>query len=120
MEAIGESMATLASVDLMIKKPMLLEFVKQYLDGGDPKMSLVSALYADYRGLSPLLIQLGGPENLLDDTRRMIPRLKEAGVAAEVEVWKDMVHVWQLFAHVLDKGQEAIDISGSYILARIK
>jgi len=47
----------------------------------------------------------------------MISRLKEAGVAVKVEVWKDKAHVWHFFAQMLDKGPEAISKIGRYILA---
>ncbi len=58
---------------------------------------------------------MGDAETLLDDTTRIEPRLKEAGVDVTVEVWDEMIHVWHLFAPMLDKGQEAIDRIGAFV-----
>jgi acetyl esterase/lipase len=68
---------------------------------GDRKASLVSPLYADLRHLPPLLIQVGVSEVLLDDSRRLAERAGSYGVNVTLEVWPDMIHVWQLFAAVL-------------------
>ena len=36
-----------------------------------------------------------------------------------LEPWKDMIHVWQMFASFLPEGQEAIDGIGKYLRATI-
>jgi epsilon-lactone hydrolase len=41
--------------------------------------------------------------------------MRAAGVAAEVEVWPRMPHVWQLFARVLPEGQQAIKRIGVFL-----
>ncbi|MGQ0621938.1 MAG: alpha/beta hydrolase [Panacagrimonas sp.] len=55
----------------------------------------VSPLYADFRGLPPLLVQVGSTEMLLDDSRRTATRAHEAGVDVCLEVWDRMPHVFQ-------------------------
>jgi fatty-acyl-CoA synthase len=58
----------------------------------------VSPVLGDYRGLPPLLIQVGSEEILLDDARGVAARASEAGVPTELEVWPGMPHVFQAFA----------------------
>jgi len=115
MECTGESVVTRAAVDPMVQKEMLLEMGGAYLNGADPKSPLAAPLHADLTGLPPLLIQVGDAEVLLDDTTRIESRMKTAGVEVTVEIWEDMIHVWHLFAPMLDKGQEAITRLGSFI-----
>ncbi len=55
----------------------------------------VSPVFGDFRGLPPLLFQVGAREILLDDSRRCAARAMAAGVSAEVEVWQGMQHGWQ-------------------------
>jgi epsilon-lactone hydrolase len=115
MESTGASTQTRAAVDPMVQASVLHEMAKMYLAGADPKSPLASPLHADLRGLPPLLIQVGDAEVLLDDTTRLEPKLKAAGVDATIEVWDEMIHVWHLFAPMLDKGREAIERIGAFV-----
>ena len=116
MEGTGDSMQTRADVDPMVQKSAIIELGQTYLAGSDPRDPKASPLYADLNGLPPLLIQVGDCETLLDDTTRIEPRLKNAGVDVTVEVWDEMIHVWHLFAPMLDKGQEAITRIGEFVI----
>jgi acetyl esterase/lipase len=115
MEGTGETMTTKASVDPMVQKQGLLEMASLYLSGKDPKSPLASPLYADLKGLPPLLIQVGEAETLLDDANRITQRAKAAGVQVSLEVWPEMIHVWQMFAAVLPESQQAIDGMGKFV-----
>jgi acetyl esterase/lipase len=55
---------------------------------------------------------------LLDDSRRVAARAKEAGVDVTLEIWDGMFHVWPFFAAILPEGQKAIDRMGQYIRER--
>jgi monoterpene epsilon-lactone hydrolase len=72
-------------------------------------------LYADLKGLPPLLVQVGTSEILLDDSLRLAERAKAAGVAVTLEPWEGMIHVWQLFAPMLPEGQQAIERIGEFV-----
>src|ERR1700677_2995005 len=119
LEGIGESMTTKASVDPVVQKQGLTAMAAAYLGGKAPRTPLAAPLYADLQGLPPLLIQVGEAETLLDDSNRLAERAKAAGVKVTLEPWKDMIHVWQLFASFLPEGQEAIDGIGRYLRATI-
>ena len=79
-----------------------------YLNGALATILLESPLYASLHQLPSILIQVGAAEILLDDTLRLQSKLEAASNNVEVQVWKKMLHVWHLYALILDKGVEAI------------
>ena len=117
MEGTGESFKTKAAKDPMVEFAGLNRMAKAYLGDADPKNPLASPLYGDYRGLPPMLIQVGEAEVLLDDSTRVAEKAKAAGVKVELEAWDDMIHVWHVFAKILPEGQQAIDKIGKYVIA---
>ncbi len=119
MEGTGASMMTKAKEDPIVQKEMLLGMAKLYLGGANPKTPLAAPLHADLRGLPPLLIQVGSSETLLDDATRVAERAKSAGVKVDLEVWSEMIHVWQLFAPILPEGQQAIEKIGKFIREQV-
>jgi monoterpene epsilon-lactone hydrolase len=117
LEGIGESMTSKASVDPMVQKEGLVQMAGAYLAGKDPRTPLAAPLYADLAGLPPLLIQVGTSETLLDDSTRLAERARKAGVKVTLEPWENMIHVWQVFAPMLEEGQQAIEKIGGFIRA---
>jgi len=116
----GESVVSRAAVDPMVANEGLLRMAKQYAGTNDPKDPLISPVFADMRGLPPLLFQVGDAEVLLDDSTRVAGRAKAAGVDVKIEVWPEMVHVWHVFAKILPEGQQAIDRIGEFVIAHTK
>jgi acetyl esterase/lipase len=55
----------------------------------------LSPLFGDFAGLPPLLFQAGEIEMLRDESLRGAARAHAAGVHVEVDVWRDMAHVFQ-------------------------
>ncbi len=115
LEGVGDSMTKLASVDPMVQKDGLVQMAAAYLGGKDARTPLAAPLYANLSGLPPLLIQVGTWETLLDDASRLAERAKKAGVTVTYQPWEGMIHVWQLFAPMLDEGKQAIDKIGEYV-----
>jgi acetyl esterase/lipase len=115
MEAIGESMTTKAEADPGVGREVILDIAKAYLGSADPRTPLAAPLYADLKGLPPLLIQVGTAETLLDDSTRLAERARSAGVDVTLEPWDDMIHVWQSMAPILPEGQQAIDRIGEFV-----
>ena len=115
MEGLGESMETRAAADPMVGKENLMVSARTYLGGSNPRAPLAAPLYADLRGLPPMLIQVGDAEVLLDDSTRLAGIAREAGVEVEMDVWDDMIHVWHLFAPILPEGKQAISQAGEFI-----
>jgi epsilon-lactone hydrolase len=115
MEGIGESMSAKAETDPMVQKAGLLEMAKLYLGAADPRSPLAAPIYADLKGLSPLLIQVGAAETLLDDAIRLAQVAGAADVRVDLQVWPEMVHVWHIFHPDLKAGLKAIEQGGAYV-----
>jgi acetyl esterase/lipase len=119
LEGIGDSMAAKDAEDPMVRRPYLLELAEAYLGGADPRTPLAAPLYADLRGLPPLLVQVGAAETLLDDAVRLAGRAGAADVAVTLEVWPEMIHVWHLFHPQLAAGRRAIAAAGRFMRERL-
>lgn len=109
MEGLGDSMTTRADRDPMVQKEGLVAMAGVYLADADPRSPLAAPMYADLSGLPPLLIQVGASETLFDDAVRLNEKAQAAGVETTFEEWDDMIHVWHIFAPMLDEGQKAIE-----------
>jgi acetyl esterase/lipase len=111
----GESMMTRAKADPLISRESSLLYAGLYVAGHDPVSPLISPVYADLRGLPPLLIQVGDCEVLLSDSVCLAERARQAGIDATLEVWDSMWHVWQTYAGYVTEAQQAIDRIGAFI-----
>jgi len=78
---------------------------------------LLSPLYGNWGGLPPLLFHAGSTEVLLDDAVRSHDRASQAGVSAEIEVWWQMPHVFQVFSW-LPESRAALRKIADFIAAR--
>nr|NJM02565.1 alpha/beta hydrolase [Desulfobacula sp.] len=110
---------SLAHAENTDKDPMLsLDILKQtaalYTDK-DLSHPLISPVNNDFTGISPVLIQTGENEILLDDSKRLAQKLKAAGAMVDLEIWEDMFHVWHYFANYLSEGREAIQKIGTFV-----
>jgi len=115
----GEAYRTRAKRDPMITKDGLDEMASAYLGGADAKTPLASPAYANFKGLPPLLIQVGTEEALHSDAETVKARAEEAGVEVSFESWAGMVHVWHAFHPILSEGRDAVARIGSYLKAHI-
>ncbi len=119
LECTGESMSANDHLDDFIKYGGLSARAESYLGGADPKHPWASALYADLKGLPPMLVHVGSAETLLDDSTRLVTLAEKAGVDVTLKIWEDMVHVWQAFASILPEGQQSIEESGAFIREKL-
>ena len=112
----GATLATKDSVDPLIHDGYLHELADAYLPGSmdrtDPR---VSPLYADLKGLPPILIQVGSAETLLADATRFAAAAGAADVAVTLEVWPHMIHAWPLWNAHLEPGRQALVKAGTFI-----
>ncbi len=120
MEGVGASMAAKADEDPSLNQDLLLWFSERYLAGADPRAPLAAPIYADLAGLPPLLVQVGTAEVLLDDSLRLVERARAAGVDVSLDIAHDMIHVWHLFAPILDEAGEAIARAGAFLRGRMR
>jgi epsilon-lactone hydrolase len=115
----GATYATKAAVDPIVTREGVSMMAEAYAAGGDPKAPLLSPLYADLRGLPPLLVQVGSDEVLLDDALGLGERARAAGVDVTVEEWPAMIHVWHWFLPMLAEAERAIGVIGTFVRARL-
>ena len=117
MEASGETMTSRAAADPTVQKTGILDMARMYLNGADPRSPLAAPIYADLKGLAPLLIQVGAAETLLDDALSLAKVAGAADVYVELQVWPEMIHVWHLFHPELEAGKRAINDGGAFVRA---
>jgi acetyl esterase/lipase len=112
----GSTLASKDAVDPLIHKPYLIELADAYLpateDRRDPR---ASPLYADLRGLPPILIQVGSAETLLDDSVRFAAAAGAVEVAVTLEIWPNMIHAWHLWNAHLEDGRRALASAGAFM-----
>ena len=92
----GRSATVNEASDPMFSVRMLRWFGEMYLT--EPELLLapsVSPLTGDFRGLPPLLFQVGSNEMLLDDSTRAAAKAHASGVDVQVDVFDGMPHVFQ-------------------------
>jgi monoterpene epsilon-lactone hydrolase len=111
--------AKLAGREGGIEYQGILKMAKTYVGDADLKTPLASPIHADLTGLPPLLIQVGGAEELIEDSILLEARAKECGVDVTLETWEDMFHVWHMYAPMLPEGQQAIDRIGEFVREKV-
>jgi epsilon-lactone hydrolase len=116
----GSTLASKDAADPLIHKPYLEELATAYLpatlDRKDPR---VSPLFTDLRGFSPVLVQVGSDETLLDDAVRFAATAGAADVAVTLEIWPRMIHAWPLWNARLEAGRRALASAGAFISAAL-
>jgi monoterpene epsilon-lactone hydrolase len=115
----GATYATKATVDPIVTLESIATMAQAYAGTGDPKAPLLSPLYADLRGLPPLLVQVGSDEVLLDDALGLGERARAAGVDVTLEEWPAMIHVWHWFLPMLAEAERAVGVIGAFVRARL-
>lgn len=119
MTASGASYDTRAARDPMHQRPMILGMAKGYLGkSGDARTPLASPLFADLRGLPPMLVQCGGREVILDDSVALAEQARAAGVDCELDICEPMIHVFQMFAE-LPEAQRALARAAAFLASRL-
>lgn len=117
LAATGASIETRAEADPLISggPEPLIEMARNYLGAADAATPLASPLYADLRGLPPLLMQVGDDEVLLDDTLRVAERARAQGVDVTLHVALGAFHVYPLFAPDAPESRAALAQIGAFV-----
>jgi acetyl esterase/lipase len=114
LEGTGASAQPGGADDPLLELAGLREMGRHYA-AHDLRHPLAAPLYADYRGLPPLLIQVGTREILLDDSTRVAEKAKAAGVDVTLEKWEGLIHVWQLFGPTVPEAEQAVTRIGEFV-----
>ena len=119
MEGLGETMRSNADKDLIVQFDGLKGMVEMFLSGGDPRDPLAAPVHGDYHGISPLYIQVGDEETLLDDARRVAERASSDGVDVTIDIFPEMQHVFQMCAGNMPEADDAVARIGAYLRPRL-
>ncbi len=109
---IGQETASLRefAIGYFLDKPTLDLFFGSYLPAGqdtsDPRVSPLNA--ADFRGLPPACVMLGGFDPLHDEGLEYARKLRDAGVEVEVADYSDLVHCFIYMQGVLPQAREVV------------
>ena len=103
--------------DPIISARTMPEFRDRYLDKTDPRNPLASPVFGDYRGIPPLLIQVGEHEMLRDDSVRVTQKARSDGTSVHFEIWPGMVHVFQIRG--LPESREAIEQIAEFMRSKL-
>lgn len=108
MEGKGASMVTNAENDALVAPGILEGMTAAFLGSSSPRDPLANPLHADLKGLPPALVQVGGYETLLDDSRTFAQRMKDAGGDVELQIFPEMQHVFHFMAGRAPEADDAV------------
>lgn len=114
----GRSYQTKAATDPTLSKAGLDENARDYLGGLDARDPLASPVFGDFEGVAPVFIQTGSEETLLSDSLTLADALAHARVEVRLEVWPEMIHVFQAWGAVLQAARRAIALAGTWMEGR--
>lgn len=114
----GATLIANAGADYL-NRDILRASAQMYSQGHALDDPLLSPLFADLRGLPPLLIQAGGAEMLLDDSRRFAARAQAAGVEVELTIFPHMVHVWHFTWRLEAQARRALGQIGEFVRTQV-
>ena len=101
--------------DPIISAKTMPVFRDLYLGNTDPTNPLASPVFGDYRGIPPLLIQVGEHEMLRDDSIRVAKKARSDGIQVKLEVWPGMFHVFRSHEPLLPEAKESIEHIADFI-----
>ncbi len=108
----GASIRNKAKADPILGHASLEMYARYYVGERELTSPLISPLYADMKGLPPLLIQVGADEILLDDATRCTENARKASVDVTLEIWDEMFHVFQLVSFLPETKKAMERIAG--------
>lgn len=110
LAATGKSLQTNEATDPMFYAETFTRVAPIYLGEASALEALASPLYADLKGLPPLLLFVSKSECLLDDSLRLAAKARAAGVSVDLQVWDDLPHVWPALVKLLPEARAALQL----------
>lgn len=111
----GETMRTRDGLDPVASKTFLDRMARAFLGDQLATDPDASPVYADVRGLPPIMIQTGENEVMMADAVDLAGHLAKNRVRVTLEVWPHMFHVWHQFYSVLPAAAGALNNSVRFI-----
>jgi acetyl esterase/lipase len=114
----AETFHSRAATDKLFSLKQAQEAAALYLAGHPADDPLASPVFADLRGLPPLLIHVGEVEVLLDDSRTLADRARAAGVDVRLSVYPEMPHVWHISYPAFPEAVQAVEEVAAFVRER--
>ncbi len=115
----GETYSSMAKKDPLFNVNTVKEIAKYYagkLPMDDPG---VSPLFADLKGLPPILIQSGTIDIFFSDSTQLTARAKTAGVEVELDEWKGQAHVFQIAWERIPEARKSYQKISEFVRAKL-
>jgi len=90
-------------------------FAALYLNGASPELPEASPVFADLRGLPPLLIHVSSTELLLDDAVRLHGKALSCGVRSTLRIFPQLPHVWQILFGIVPEARTSLQHIANFI-----
>lgn len=87
---------------------------------GEEGNPYVSPLYANLKGLAPMLIQTGSYDLLLDDSRLLAEAAKKYGVIHKLSIYPEVPHVFQVMLPMMLESKNAYSEIEAFVKATRK
>ncbi|GGX37566.1 alpha/beta hydrolase [Streptomyces noursei] len=120
LEHTGATMFSLDGVDPSVGREGLRRAAGIVLGRAPANGPLASPVFADTRGLPPVLIQIGGHEVMLSDALRLAAKLAEDSVPTRLDVAPEMGHVWHLLVSHLPAADKAVADAVAFALEHLR
>lgn len=114
----GPSHAANDRTDAMFKRETVAKGGVRYGGALDLKDPRVSPFYGAFDGLPPMLVFASRSELLFDDSARLVPKAKAAGVPLRLEARDGLPHVWPMFHALIPEARESIRIAADFVRER--
>jgi monoterpene epsilon-lactone hydrolase len=111
----GETMTSMIGIDPAFTREKVSVRAAEYVGSADPADPAISPIFADLHGLSPILIQAGSHEILLDDSIRLARRAAIDDIAVTLDVTPGVPHGFQAFAAMLEEGDAALTRAAAFL-----
>ncbi len=115
LAATGESARSNDGADAMFRYENLRDFAAVYLGGAPAVTPEASPLHDDMGGLPPVLLHVGSTEILLDDSRRVNDRIRNAGGSCRLQVYDDVAHCWQMLVPFVPEARMSLQGAAAFI-----
>jgi epsilon-lactone hydrolase len=90
-------------------------FARLYLHGASAETPEASPVFADLRGLPPLLIQASSTELLFDDAVRLHQKAMSCGVRSTLSIFPELPHVWQILFGLVPEARAALQQIANFV-----
>lgn len=119
LELRHKSMVDNIATDAMVS-PLKLQLMANLYAADMPlNTPSISPIHGRFDNLPPLLLQSSTSEILRDDSRAIAQKAEEQKSLVQLQEWRNMIHVWQLFWYFLPEGKAAIDQIAAFITQQL-